>query len=47
MAKERYEGACHCGRVRCLAGVEVERLEPASFDGRNWEQAITGRLPWR
>jgi hypothetical protein len=33
--------------VRCLAGVDVERLTLASFDGRNWEQAIAGRLPWR
>ena len=33
--------------VRCLAGVDVERLAPARFDGRNWEDAIQGRVPWR
>jgi hypothetical protein len=33
--------------ARCLTGVEVERLSPARFDGRNWEEAIEGPLPWR
>jgi hypothetical protein len=29
--------------VRCLAGVELEQLEPKPFDGRNWE-AVMGRV---
>jgi hypothetical protein len=33
--------------ARCLEGVDVERLSPARFDGRNWEDAIEGELPWR
>lgn len=33
--------------VRCLDGVDLARLEVSSFDGRNWEQAIEGRLSWR
>jgi hypothetical protein len=33
--------------VRCLAGVDLDRLAPARFDGRHWEEAIEGRLPWR
>jgi hypothetical protein len=33
--------------VRCLEGVDVGALRPAPFDGRNWEQAIKGPLPWR
>ena len=32
---------------RCLAGVDVERLEPARFDGRHWEASMRGRVPWR
>lgn len=33
--------------VRCLEGVDVATLELASFDGRNWEQAIQRDLSWR
>jgi hypothetical protein len=33
--------------VRCLAGVDVGKLAPKPFDGRNWEAAITGGLAWR
>jgi hypothetical protein len=33
--------------VRCLEGVDVGRLAPARFDGRHWEEAIEGRVPWR
>jgi hypothetical protein len=33
--------------VRCLAGVDVDELRPASFDGRHWEDAIAGPVPWR
>jgi hypothetical protein len=33
--------------VRCLAGVDVDRLEPARFDGRRWEEAMKGYVPWR
>ena len=33
--------------ARCLDGVNVDELKPVPFDGKNWEQAIEGRLPWR
>ena len=33
--------------VRCLDGVDPAALRPRPFDGRNWEQAITGSLSWR
>jgi hypothetical protein len=33
--------------VRCLDGVDVAALRIAHFDGRNWEDAMTGRVPWR
>lgn len=33
--------------VRCLDGVDVSKLDVKVFDGRNWEQAMTGRVPWR
>jgi hypothetical protein len=33
--------------VRCLAGVDVDRLELPRFDGQNWEAANAGRVPWR
>jgi hypothetical protein len=33
--------------VRCLDGVDLAALTIAEFDGRNWEHAMTGRLPWR
>ena len=33
--------------VRCLDGVDVSSLTITRFDGRNWEEAITGRVPWR
>jgi hypothetical protein len=33
--------------VRCLDGVDVGGLDLPTFDGRNWEQAITGKLSWR
>ena len=33
--------------VRCLDGVEIESLELAPFDGKNWEEAIVGKVPWR
>jgi hypothetical protein len=26
--------------VRCLDGVDVDSLKLASFDGKNWEQAV-------
>jgi len=29
--------------VRCLDDVDLESLEPAHFDGRNWEDAIRKR----
>ena len=33
--------------VRCLDGVDIAALEIHAFDGRNWEQAIAQRVPWR
>jgi uncharacterized protein (DUF1330 family) len=33
--------------VRCLEGVDPARLEIAPFDGRNWEAAMAGPVPWR
>jgi len=33
--------------VRCLEGVDLQALRIAAFDGRNWETAIEGPLPWR
>lgn len=33
--------------VRCLEGVDLAALRPTPFDGKNWEQAIEGTLPWR
>jgi len=33
--------------VRCLDGVDVTALTIGEFDGRNWEHAMSGRVPWR
>ncbi len=33
--------------VRCLYGVVLEDLQLSSFDGKNWEQAIEGKVSWR
>ncbi len=33
--------------ARCLDGVDIDGLEVTHFDGRNWEEAIQKRLPWR
>jgi hypothetical protein len=33
--------------VRCLDGVDVSKIEVKVFDGKNWERAMTGRVPWR
>ena len=33
--------------VRCLEGVELSSFELPTFDGKNWEQAIQGKLSWR
>ncbi len=33
--------------VRCLDGVDVAAIKIHAFDGRNWEHAITERVPWR
>jgi len=33
--------------ARCLDGVDVSALRARPFDGKNWEQAIAGKLPWR
>ena len=33
--------------VRCLDGVDLTKLRPSTFDGKNWEAAIEGQLSWR
>jgi hypothetical protein len=33
--------------ARCLDGVDVAELTIAEFDGRNWEHAMAGKVPWR
>jgi len=33
--------------VRCLDGIDPAAIKPQPFDGRNWEQAIIERVPWR
>jgi hypothetical protein len=33
--------------VRCLDGVDLTTIKPLTFDGKNWERAMTERVPWR
>jgi uncharacterized protein (DUF1330 family) len=33
--------------VRCLDDVDLNRIDVAPFDGRNWEEAMGGHVPWR
>lgn len=33
--------------VRCLDGVDLSALTIGQFDGKNWEHAMEGRVPWR
>jgi hypothetical protein len=33
--------------VRCLDDVDPSQIQTRFFDGKNWEQAIQGHLPWR
>ena len=33
--------------VRCLEGVDLSNIKPNAFDGKNWEHAMAGRVPWR
>ena len=33
--------------VRCLDGVDVSSLRIGQFNGKNWEEAMSGRVPWR
>ena len=33
--------------VRCLDGVDLAAIKTHLFDGRNWEHAMTERVPWR
>ena len=32
--------------VRCLDGVDLAAITPHPFDGKNWEHAVAGRVPW-
>jgi hypothetical protein len=43
-------GVCDCSictKIRCLDGVDPSQIQTRFFDGKNWEQAIQGHLPWR
>jgi hypothetical protein len=35
--------------VRCLdpGAIDLSRLPVANFDGRHWEEAMRGQVPWR
>ena len=33
--------------VRCLDGIDLQALSLPTFDGKNWEQAIEGKVSWR
>jgi hypothetical protein len=33
--------------VRCLDGVELATISVQRFDGRHWEEAMQGKVPWR
>ena len=33
--------------VRCLDGFDLSAVNVHPFDGRNWEEAMDGRIPWR
>jgi hypothetical protein len=33
--------------VRCLDDVDPNQIDVAPFDGRNWEAAMGGHVPWR
>jgi hypothetical protein len=33
--------------VRCIDDIDVSSLSIKTFDGRNWEEAMGQRVPWR
>ena len=33
--------------VRCLDDVDLDQIDVEPFDGRNWETAMGGHVPWR
>jgi hypothetical protein len=33
--------------ARCLEGIDLASIVPKPFDGRNWEDAMTKKVPWR
>ena len=33
--------------VRCLDNIDLTTITVHPFDGRNWEDAMDGRVPWR
>ena len=33
--------------VRCLDGVDLAKVKATPFDGKNWEHAMAGPVPWR
>jgi hypothetical protein len=33
--------------ARCLDDVDVAAIKPQAFDGKNWEQSMAWRVPWK
>jgi hypothetical protein len=33
--------------ARCLDDIDLATISPQQFDGKNWEAAMQGRVPWR
>ena len=33
--------------ARCLDGIDLSALTPKYFDGKNWEDAMQKKVPWR
>jgi hypothetical protein len=33
--------------VRCLDGIDLAAIRAKPFDGKHWEDAMAGRVPWR
>ncbi|MFL6798800.1 MAG: GFA family protein [Xanthobacteraceae bacterium] len=33
--------------ARCLDNIDLSRVTPKAFDGRNWEAAMQRHVPWR
>jgi len=33
--------------ARCIDGIDLAVIQPKYFDGKNWEQAMGEKVPWR